>query len=157
MSYDIIIPVAFRDYIFLKKSKIIFIETRRPPIYAENKAEACIEVPAGLVGDEVNGETVIDAVKKELMEETGYSAEKIEIVVPLMSSSGGCTSETSAMAVADIYNDKIIKEPVTDGGIIIKRYKIPVSEAENWIKQQQEAKKCISAQALAALYFAKTH
>ena len=29
----------------------LFLKTKRPPIYAENKADFCIESPAGLIGD----------------------------------------------------------------------------------------------------------
>jgi len=139
--------------IHLDNDYLIFLETRRPPIYAEGKAEACIELPAGLVGDENNGETVIEAVKKEVLEETGYKADKVKIVAPLISSSGGCTSETCAIALVDIYDDRVVSEPVTDGGIIINRYKIKLKDTYSWLNEQQQLGKAISAQTLAALYY----
>lgn len=136
-----------------KCDSVVFLETRRPPIYAEGKAETCIELPAGLVGDEAKGETVRQAIKKELLEETGYRASRINIVAPLVSSSGGCTSETSTVAIAHILKDKIFKKPVTDGGVILNIHKIPLKRMDSWIKSQQKAGKAISAQALSALYF----
>jgi ADP-ribose pyrophosphatase len=38
----------------------------------------CLELPAGLVGDEDPGATVEDTAVKELEEETGFTAERIE-------------------------------------------------------------------------------
>lgn len=132
---------------------IVFLETKRPPIYAEGKAETCIELPAGLVGDEIKGETVREAIKKELLEETGYKASRVKIVAPLVSSSAGCTSETSTIAIADVLKDKIFKKPVTDGGVIVGIHKVPFKKVESWLKLQQKNGKAISGQALAALYF----
>jgi len=74
---------------------VVFLETERPPLKAENKAERGIELPAGLVGDEDYNETVEDALAKELLEETGYEADKITIESKMVSSSAGLTSETS--------------------------------------------------------------
>jgi ADP-ribose pyrophosphatase len=145
----VIAPIIHNEH----GDSVVFLETRRPPIYAEGKAETCIELPAGLVGDEAKGETVSQAIKKELLEETGYKASRIRIVAPLVSSSAGCTSETSTIAIADIIKDKIFKKPVTDGGIIVDIHKVPLKKVEAWLKLQQKNGKAISAQALSALYF----
>ena len=135
---------------------IVFLETKRPPIYAEGKAETCIELPAGLVGDEVKGETARQAIRKELLEETGYKASRVKIVAPLVSSSAGCTSETSTIAIADILKDKIFKKPITDNGIIIDIHKVPLKKLDSWLRIQQKSGKAISAQALSGLYFVMT-
>ena len=37
----------------------------------------CLELPAGLVGDETAGEPVEEAARRELEEETGYRAERL--------------------------------------------------------------------------------
>jgi ADP-ribose pyrophosphatase len=37
----------------------------------------CLELPAGLVGDEQDGEEVVSAARRELEEETGYRAERV--------------------------------------------------------------------------------
>lgn len=132
---------------------VIFLETRRLPICAEGKAKTCIELPAGLVGDEVQGETVRQAIKKELLEETGYEANRIKIVAPLVSSSPGCTSETSTIAIADILKDKRYRKPVTDGGTIVGIHKVPLQKLQTWLNRQQKIGKSISAQALSGLYF----
>ena len=38
----------------------------------------CLELPAGLVGDDSAGEPIADAANRELEEETGYRADRIE-------------------------------------------------------------------------------
>lgn len=48
----------------------------------------CIELPAGLVGDEDRNATVEDTAIKELEEETGYTAERVERLGEFHSSPG---------------------------------------------------------------------
>ena len=50
--------------------KVLLIEQERVPI-----GKRCIELPAGLVGDEDEHATVLGTAAKELAEETGYEAE----------------------------------------------------------------------------------
>jgi ADP-ribose pyrophosphatase len=50
----------------------ILVEQYRVPIAAR-----CLELPAGLVGDEEAGEAVESAAIRELEEETGYRAERV--------------------------------------------------------------------------------
>ena len=132
---------------------LIFLETKRPPMYAESKAEFCIEFPAGLLGDEIENETVEECIKKELLEETGYELSNIEIISNLISTSGGLTSETTVYAIADIENDIISRTPVTDGGIIINIHKISLLNVDNWLKEQESLGKAISASVYGLLYF----
>lgn len=49
--------------------EILLVEQFRPPI-----ARACIELPAGLVGDEQEGEDPLESARRELEEETGFRA-----------------------------------------------------------------------------------
>ena len=66
---------------------VLLVEQYRVPIGAR-----CLELPAGLVGDEQAGEPIETAAARELEEETGYRAAKIESV-GLFYSSPGMTSE----------------------------------------------------------------
>ena len=84
------------------EEKILFLKTQRPPLYAENKADINIELPAGLVGDERKGESIEQAIEAELREETGLRADAIKIVYRKIASSAGGTSETSNIALAEI-------------------------------------------------------
>jgi ADP-ribose pyrophosphatase len=51
---------------------VILVEQYRVPLRAR-----CLELPAGLVGDEVEGEEIESAAIRELEEETGYRAERM--------------------------------------------------------------------------------
>ena len=137
------------------KKQVLFLIERRPPMYAENRGQYNIGLAAGLVGDEREGESVLDAIKTELLEETGYIAEKIEIVAENISSSAGCTSEVSTIAIATITNPAIQQEPVTDGGILVDRVLIDVDKIPEFLKSEQAKGNTISGQTLAGLYFIK--
>ena len=67
---------------------IILVEQYRIPV-----GKRCLELPAGLVGDESAGESTAEAARRELEEETGYRADTIE-ELGLFYSSPGMTSES---------------------------------------------------------------
>ena len=56
-----------------EEDHVVLVEQYRVPVGAR-----CLELPAGLVGDEEDGETVETAAIRELEEETGYRAERVE-------------------------------------------------------------------------------
>ena len=56
----------------IHEGHVILVEQYRVPIGAR-----CVELPAGLVGDETAGEEVEAAAIRELEEETGYRAERM--------------------------------------------------------------------------------
>ena len=74
--------------------KVILIEQYRVPVGAR-----CLELPAGLVGDEDEHATVEGTAVKELEEETGYTAERIERLGEFQSSPG-MLSESFALVRA---------------------------------------------------------
>jgi ADP-ribose pyrophosphatase len=63
--------------------KVILIEQYRVPLGAR-----CLELPAGLVGDEDPDATVEETAVKELEEETGFTATRIERLGDFHSSPG---------------------------------------------------------------------
>jgi ADP-ribose pyrophosphatase len=63
--------------------KIILVEQYRVPV-----GSRCVELPAGLVGDEDKNATVEETAVKELEEETGFTAERVEILGEFHSSPG---------------------------------------------------------------------
>ena len=63
--------------------KVILIEQSRVPL----KGRICLELPAGLVGDE-DDKGVEETAVKELEEETGYTAQRIERLGEFFSSPG---------------------------------------------------------------------
>lgn len=149
----VILPVIHEK----EGDSILFLESRRPPLYSEGKSEIDIELPAGLVGDVREGETAEDAVKAELLEETGLKADSIKILMENSSSSAGCTSETVTFAKADISNPKEVQEPISDHGVIVARHKVPLNEVNSWLKEQQNDGKSICSHTLAAIYCAQAY
>ncbi len=133
--------------------KILFIKELRPPLYAENRSRYNIGLPAGLVGDERKGESTLDAIKAELLEETGLFADKIEIAAQNISSSAGCTSETSTIAIAYISDPNPIQAPVSDGGVLVDRILVELDKVPEFLKKEQDNGNSISGQTLAGLYF----
>lgn len=63
--------------------KVVLIEQDRVPI-----GRRCIELPAGLVGDEDSNATIEDTAVKEMIEETGYRPSRIETLGEYYSSPG---------------------------------------------------------------------
>ena len=63
--------------------ELVLVEQFRPAL-----GRPCIELPAGLVGDETDGEHVFDSARRELFEETGYEADEWEAFGEFASSPG---------------------------------------------------------------------
>ena len=135
------------------EDEVLFLIEERPPIQAENKGIFTIGVAAGLVGDERIGETVEDALKQELLEETGLIANKIEIKAKKVASSAGCISETCTIAIAQILDKTIYQQPVDDGGIIVDRVWVNKNEIKNWLAQKENEGYVLTAQTLSALFY----
>lgn len=76
------------------KGHLLLVEQYRVPV-----GRICLELPAGLVGDDRAGESVADAARRELEEETGYRAARIQ-EHGMFYSSPGMTSETFTLVVA---------------------------------------------------------
>ncbi|UVO55483.1 NUDIX hydrolase [Sphingomonas sp. SUN039] len=73
---------------------VLLVEQWRVPLQRR-----CLELPAGLVGDETEGEDVATSAARELEEETGWRADTIEIVGEF-ASSPGMVSETFTLVTA---------------------------------------------------------
>jgi ADP-ribose pyrophosphatase len=62
---------------------VLLVEQYRVPLGA-----SCIELPAGLIGDHDAGEDALTSAARELEEETGYRAAKLDIIGEFFSSPG---------------------------------------------------------------------
>ena len=74
----VIVAIDVEDHVLL-------VEQYRVPLQKN-----CLELPAGLIGDDAGseGEQALDAAARELEEETGYRAERIESLGEFYSSPG---------------------------------------------------------------------
>ena len=136
------------------KDEVLFLIEERPPIQAENKGQYTIGTAAGLVGDERLGESVEDAIKTELLEETGLVADKIEIKADKVASSAGCVSETSTIALAYVSDKTPQKSKlVDDGGVITDRVWVKKYDIKKWLFEKEKMGYVLTAQSLAALFY----
>ncbi len=67
----------------IDEGRVVLVEQYRVPLGAR-----CLELPAGLVGDEEEGEAVESAAARELEEETGYRAGRMESLGSFFASPG---------------------------------------------------------------------
>ena len=65
------------------EGKVLLVEQPRVPIGGR-----CLELPAGLIGDSEGPDSVEDAARRELLEETGFAAEQFERLGDYFSSPG---------------------------------------------------------------------
>lgn len=78
----------------VQDNHVLLVEQWRVPLQRR-----CLELPAGLVGDDAVGEDVATSAARELEEETGWRADRIEIVGEF-ASSPGMVSETFTLVTA---------------------------------------------------------
>lgn len=83
---------------------LILVEQYRVPL-----GRACLELPAGLVGDESDGEAVETAAARELEEETGYRPGRVESLGEYFSSPGMVSESFTLIRARDLVR-------VGDGG-----------------------------------------
>ena len=125
--------------------KLLLVEQYRIPVHART-----IELPAGITGDEGEDESDAEAARRELIEETGFEAAKVEELMTGPASSG-LTSETVTIFLATD-----LKRVHAGGGIAnedITVHEIPLREVDSWLAQKQREGCLIDPKLYAGLYF----
>ena len=131
--------------------KLLLVEQYRIPLHART-----IELPAGIIGDEPkNGdEKHTDAARRELLEETGFEAGKIE---PLMTgaASGGLSSELITLFLASGLKRVHAGGGVDDENIVV--HEVPLDSAHEWLEAKAVEGLIIDPKNYGALYFIQRH
>ena len=104
---------------------VILVEQYRVPLKVR-----CLELPAGLVGDDVSGEAAEIAAERELEEETGYRAASWRTVGEFFSSPG-MVSESFTLLVATGLT-KVGQGGGVDGEDIIV-HRVPLAGIEDFV------------------------
>jgi ADP-ribose pyrophosphatase len=127
------------------EGKLLFVEQSRVPLQRKT-----IEMPAGLVGDVDAKESLLVAAERELLEETGWRAGRIEYLMT-GPSSGGMSTELMAFVRAR----ELVREHAGGGDesedILV--HEVDIAEAPRWLAQKLAEGFAIDAKVWAGLYF----
>lgn len=109
--------------------EILFVEQYRVPLGART-----IEMPAGLVGDDHADDTLADAARRELAEETGWSPGTVDVLLVGPTSAGMSNERIAFVRARDLVR-------VGDGGGVegedITVHAVPRADAPRWLMQKQ--------------------
>ena len=111
------------------EGKVILIEQPRVPL-----GERCLELPAGLVGDTDPDATVEGTAIKELEEETGFTAERVERLGDFYSSPGILAE---GFTLVRAHGVRKIGEGGGDENEDIIVHLVPRSDIPNFIEQKR--------------------
>jgi ADP-ribose pyrophosphatase len=131
-----------------RERKLIFVEQFRTPL-----GRKVIEFPAGLMGDEAGHETEepVVAASRELIEETGYAAQDMELVATTATSPGMANELVHFVLAWNL--DRVGPGGGVDNENIVA-HEVPLGEARVWLREQQGKGLVIAAKVFAGLYFA---
>lgn len=105
--------------------EVLFVEQFRVPLGSRT-----IEMPAGLVGDDHAQDTLADAARRELIEETGWSPGRVDVLLVGPTSSGMSNERIAFVRARDLTK-------VGEGGGVDKEnisvHTVPRSDAPRWL------------------------
>jgi ADP-ribose pyrophosphatase len=126
---------------------MLFVEQTRVPLQCKT-----IEMPAGLVGDFDAKESLLVAAERELLEETGWRAGKIEYLMTGPSSAGMSTELMAFVRARDLVREHAGGGDESEDILV---HEIPAKEAARWLAQKMAEGYSIDAKVWAGLYFAE--
>ena len=110
--------------------RVLFVEQQRVPLGART-----IEMPAGLVGDDHDHDTLESAARRELVEETGWEPAKVEVLLIGPTSAGMSSERIAFVRATDLRR-------VGDGGGVdgedIVVHEVPRDHAPAWLMRKQD-------------------
>lgn len=113
------------------QGEVVLVEQFRIPM-----GKRVIEVPAGLVGDELEfrGETLAETAARELLEETGYRAGRMELLIS-SPTSAGMTPEMTYL----FHASQLTRESAGGGtpSEEIRVHLVPLSALRKFLQEKQ--------------------
>lgn len=139
----VILPVT-------ETGKVVLIEQYRVPV-----GKKVIEFPAGLASDSevTRGESLIEAARRELLEETGYHASQM-----ILCTSGPASAASSSDILTTFRAKGLVKvsEGKGDGTEMITVHEIRLQEIDRWLKTREKEGLLIDPKVYAGLYLLKS-
>jgi ADP-ribose pyrophosphatase len=137
-----VLPITDQD-------EIILVEQFRIPV-----GKRTIELPAGLAGDVAGEETeeLAKAAQRELLEETGYEAQTMELLTEGPPSSGLCTEIITFFRARGL---KKVGDGGGDGTENIQVHHVPRAGINAWLEARRAAGCLVDYKIYATLYFTK--
>jgi ADP-ribose pyrophosphatase len=127
----------------IDEGHVILVEQYRVPIGAR-----CVELPAGLVGDETEGEAIEAAAIRELEEETGYRAGHMVDLGRFHSSAGMSSEGFTLLRAEDLTR-------VGDGGGVpgedIEVHRVALNQVPAFIEAKRAEGACVDVKLLLLL------
>ena len=129
--------------------KLLLVEQYRPPVAAK-----VIELPAGLAGDVRGAETeeLIEAAKRELLEETGYVAARWQVLFAGPPSAGVSSEVVTFLAARRLRR---VGKGGGEGNERIKVHEVPLSAIDSWLRKRYKRGVLIDAKVYAGIHFAR--
>ena len=111
--------------------EVVLVEQFRVPVQ-----QKVIEIPAGLVGDEeeFRGEAMAATAARELLEETGYRAGRIELLLAAPTSAGMTPEITHLFLATDLSKEHDCGGTEHED---IKVHLVPRRELRAWLKEKE--------------------
>jgi ADP-ribose pyrophosphatase len=131
--------------------QMVLIEEYRQPLDAR-----VVELPAGLIGDGpgIKEEDLIEAAKRELLEETGCVSENWLHLIEGPASPGLTSERYTLFLASDV---KIISSGGGDESEDIYVRLVPLDQVESCLDERRKAGLLVDPKVYLGLYFAKKH
>jgi len=108
---------------------VLFVEQYRVPLGART-----IEMPAGLVGDDRAEDSLVEAARRELIEETGWSPGRVDVLLTGPTSAGMSNERIAFVRARDLVRVGA-GGGVDDENIVV--HAIPRAQVPHWLMQKQ--------------------
>jgi len=126
--------------------QLLLAEQFRPALQS-----SVIELPAGLVGDlDDPDESLLQAAQRELLEETGYHSDELELLLTCPSSAGMSDELISFVLARKLHR---VGPGGGDASEDITVHEIPLAEVDQWLQQRISEGTPIDPKIYSALYW----
>ncbi len=127
--------------------EIVLVEQYREPLQRN-----CIENPAGLVGDQPGEDDVLIAARRELLEETGFEADRVELIMSGPSAPGMASELLSFVRATGLRR---VHAGGGDGNENITVHVVAMRDAPAFLADRLRAGLHVDPRVYAALFLAR--